>query len=78
MVPGMGHCAGGPGPNSFDMVTELENWVENGVAPDSVLAEHFTNGQVDRARPLCPYPGVTVYGGTGSIDEAQNFQCALL
>jgi len=77
MAPGMSHCSGGPGPDSFDMLTALENWVENGVAPDSVLAVHRTDGQVDRSRPLCPYPEVAVYDGSGSIDAAENFQCRI-
>ncbi len=75
MAPGMGHCAGGPGPNSFDMLTALENWVEKGVAPDKILATHSTGGKIDRTRPLCPYPAVARYTGKGSMDEAANFVC---
>ena len=75
MAPGMGHCAGGPGPNSFDSLTALENWVENGEAPDSIIAVHRTDGAVDMSRPLCPYPEVAVYDGSGSTDEAANFDC---
>ena len=75
MVPGMGHCAGGPGPNSFDTLTALENWVENDQAPDKIIAAHRTDGVVDRTRPLCPYPETSVYDGSGSIDEAENFVC---
>jgi feruloyl esterase len=56
LVPGMHHCSGGPGPNQFDMLTALENWVEKGAAPHSILAAHATAYQVDRTRPLCPYP----------------------
>lgn len=77
MAPGMGHCAGGPGPDSFDMVAALEAWVESGTAPDSVLAAHRTDGTVDRSRPLCPYPEVAVYAGSGSSDEAGNFHCSM-
>jgi feruloyl esterase len=76
MVPGMGHCSGGDGPNVFDMVPALEAWVEQGTPPSQVLASHFTDGKVDRTRPLCPYPQVARYKGTGSIDEAANFSCA--
>jgi Tannase and feruloyl esterase len=76
MVPGMGHCAGGPGPNTFDLQSALEQWVERGTAPDAVLATHSTNGVVDRSRPLCPNPQVAVYRGTGSTDDATNFMCA--
>ncbi len=76
LAPGMGHCSGGPGPNQFDMLTALEQWVEKGVAPDRVLASRTANGKVDRTRPLCLYPQVARYKGTGSIDEAANFTCA--
>jgi feruloyl esterase len=75
MVPGMGHCGGGEGPNTFDMVTALEQWVEHGKAPDQILASHVTNGVSDRTRPLCPYPQVATYTGSGSIDEAASFTC---
>jgi len=75
MVPGMGHCRGGAGPNTFDMVAALEAWVERGQAPHQILASHATNGVVDRTRPLCPYPQVAVYRGNGSTDEAANFEC---
>jgi feruloyl esterase len=75
MVPGMGHCGGGEGPNAFDMVGALEQWVEHGKAPNQILALHSTNGVVDRTRPLCPYPQVAVYTGTGSTDEAASFEC---
>ena len=76
MAPGMGHCGGGDGPNTFDKVAALERWVEQGQAPDVLIATHSTNGNVDRSRPLCPYPQVAKYKGTGSIDEASNFVCA--
>jgi feruloyl esterase len=75
MVPGMGHCGGGEGPNTFDMVPALEQWVEKGQPPLQVVASHSTNGQVDRTRPLCAYPQVARYRGTGSIDDAANFTC---
>ena len=75
MVPGMAHCRGGEGPNTFDAVTALEQWVERGKAPDQMLASHAANGVVDRTRPLCPYPQLAAYKGSGSIDEAANFSC---
>jgi feruloyl esterase len=75
MVPGMGHCGGGEGPNSFDKVGPLDRWVEEGVAPDSIIASHSTAGKVDRSRPLCPYPQQAQYKGTGSIDDATSFTC---
>lgn len=75
LAPGMGHCGGGDGPNVFDKVGPLEQWVEQGKAPDSLTASHATAGKVDRTRPLCPYPQIAKYKGTGSIDEAANFVC---
>jgi feruloyl esterase len=77
LAPGMGHCGGGNGPNVFDKVTPLEQWVEHGKAPDSLVASHATKGSVDRTRPLCPYPQVAKYKGSGSIDQAGNFVCAV-
>ena len=73
--PGMHHCSGGPGPNEFEMITELENWVERGRAPAAVVAAHKTDAKIDRTRPLCPYPQQARYKGTGSIDEAASFTC---
>jgi Tannase and feruloyl esterase len=75
LEPGMGHCSGGEGPNSFDKVGTLEQWVEKGKAPEQILASHSTNGQVDRTRPLCPYPQKAQYKGSGNIDDAANFVC---
>jgi feruloyl esterase len=76
MAPGMGHCSGGEGPNTFDMVTALEQWVEAGIAPDHITASvRRPTAQVERTRPLCPYPQVAVYKGTGSTDDASNFAC---
>jgi feruloyl esterase len=75
MAPGMGHCSGGEGPNSFDMVGALERWVEHGQPPEQIVASHSAKGVVDRTRPLCPYPQVAVYKGTGNPDEAASFEC---
>ena len=75
LAPGMGHCGGGPGPNSFDNLSALEEWVEKKLPPQQIIASHSSNGKVDRMRPLCPYPQVAVYKGTGSIDDAANFTC---
>ena len=75
MAPGMAHCSGGDGPNTFDMVGALEQWVEQGKAPEQVVASHLTNRVIDRTRPLCPYPSVATYTGTGSTDVAANFVC---
>jgi feruloyl esterase len=75
MAPGMAHCGGGEGPNDFDKMTPLEQWVESGKAPDAIIASHSTEGKVDRTRPLCPYPQTAHYKGSGSIDDAANFVC---
>jgi Tannase and feruloyl esterase len=84
MVPGMQHCIGGPGPNNFGnaMIAALQHWVEQGSAPDRILATKYkTDGDpssgVARTRPLCPYPQVARYQGSGSIDEAANFACRI-
>jgi feruloyl esterase len=75
LAPGMGHCGGGPGPNQFDALGALEQWVEKGVAPEKITAAHSTNGKIDRTRPLCMYPQVARYKGTGGSDDAANFTC---
>jgi feruloyl esterase len=78
MAPGMGHCGGGEGPNTFDMMTALERWVEGGVAPNQITATITKpTANLDRSRPLCPYPEVAVYKGSGSTDDATNFACRL-
>ena len=76
MIPGMAHCRGGEGLNSFDSITVLEQWVEKGKAPDQIVASRVRDGNTDRTRPLCPYPQVATYKGTGSTDDAKNFACA--
>ncbi len=75
MVPGMNHCQGGPGTDQFDKVAALDRWVESGAKPQSIPASHLTGGVVDRTRPLCAYPATAHYVGTGSTDDAANFQC---
>ncbi len=75
MVPGMGHCRGGEGPNTFDRVGTMEQWLRTGKAPTQMIASHATNGNVDRTRPLCPFPQVAKYKGSGSIDDAASFAC---
>ncbi len=79
LAPGMHHCSGGPGPNTFDMLTALEKWVEQGEAPKSIVATKFVNNApangVERTRPLCPYPQTARYTGSGSINDAANFAC---
>src|SRR5439155_15153217 len=76
LEPGMGHCRGGEGPNVFDKMGALEQWVEQGKAPEKLNASHITDGKVDRTRPLCPYPQVAKYKGERSIDDAANFVCS--
>jgi len=75
MVPGMNHCQGGPGTDSFNKVGALEEWIRTGVAPSHIEASHLTNGIVDRTRPICPWGQVAKWNGTGSTDEAANFAC---
>jgi feruloyl esterase len=87
-VPGMGHCSGGPATDQFDMLAALVNWVERGQAPEAVTASARGAGNAggvnpevpagwaaNRSRPLCPYPQVARYRGTGSLDDAANFAC---
>lgn len=92
MVPGLQHCAGGPGPTAFgstvtsgqgdpehDMTAALERWVEKGVAPEQIIATKRLSSDlknpVTRSRPLCAYPKVARYKGSGSTDDAANFTC---
>jgi feruloyl esterase len=93
MVPGMQHCGGGSGTNSFgqypgaagdpdhDMDAALERWVEKGAAPERIVAAKRKSdfdpaSAVVRTRPLCAYPLVARYQGSGSTDDAANFVCA--
>jgi feruloyl esterase len=75
MVPGMAHCAGGPGTDTFDKMAAIEQWVATGTAPEIISASHATAGTVDRTRPLCPYGKVAKWKGSGSTDDAANFSC---
>jgi feruloyl esterase len=95
LAPGMLHCGGGPGPNSFgqslpqakplssapenDILSALERWVEHGIAPESIVAVKYVKDNpaqgIARTRPLCAYPKTAVYKGTGSTDDAANFEC---
>ncbi|TMQ27190.1 MAG: tannase/feruloyl esterase family alpha/beta hydrolase [Candidatus Rokuibacteriota bacterium] len=79
MVPGMQHCGGGPGPNVFDTLTPLEQWVEHGQAPESIPAIHFVNNDpaqgIDRTMPLCKFPEQAEYRGRGDVNEAANWSC---
>ena len=75
MVPGMAHCGGGTGTSTFDMLAALEQWVEQGTAPDSIPASRVSQGKTDRTRPLCPYPQQATYKGSGDINDASSFSC---
>ena len=71
MAPGMGHCGGGPGVNTFDSIGTLEKWVEKGVAPATMLG----TGAQGMTRPLCPYPQYAEYKGSGDLKDAANWAC---
>ena len=77
IVPGMGHCGGGPATSQFDVFTPLVSWVENGIAPTSIVGTAPASGTPwpGRSRPLCPFPSQTRYNGSGSIEDAANFRC---
>ena len=80
MVPGMHHCqSSGPGPNIFDSLTPIFTWVEQGTAPDGLLATHHVNDiitqPVDRTMPLCSYPEEAVYNGTGQVNQSTSWSC---
>jgi hypothetical protein len=72
-------CArqGGEGPDTFDALGALEQWVEKGHAPERIAASQLKNGHVERTRPLCPYPQVARYDGKGSADDEASFVCRL-
>jgi feruloyl esterase len=80
MVPNMQHCASGSGPNVFDTLTALEDWVEQGKAPDTIQARHFTGNSwkqpVDRTMPLCPFPAAAIYREQGDVNDAANWSCS--
>ena len=75
LVPGMGHCSGGPGYNRVDPLPALERWVEDGVAPDTILATRVEDEEVVRSRPICAYPAASAWDGAGDPDDAASFRC---
>ena len=75
MVPGMAHCGGGDGTSTFDMIAAVDTWVETKAAPATIPASRVVDGQTVRTRPLCAYPAVATYKGSGSTDDAANFVC---
>jgi pimeloyl-ACP methyl ester carboxylesterase len=76
MAPGVGHCGGGTGPQVFDAFGALVRWVEDDQAPDRIIASRVESNVVVRTRPLCPYPHVARYDGTGDPNSADSFDCA--
>ncbi|MFT3905972.1 MAG: tannase/feruloyl esterase family alpha/beta hydrolase [Steroidobacteraceae bacterium] len=75
MLPGVGHCGGGAGPDQFDGMQALQDWVERRQAPARIVAAHVSGGKTDRTRPLCAWPAKAVYKGTGDSNDAANFEC---
>ncbi|HEY7336029.1 MAG TPA: tannase/feruloyl esterase family alpha/beta hydrolase [Bryobacteraceae bacterium] len=75
MEPGMQHCQGGPGPDQFNKMAIIERWRESNAAPEVIVASHVAGNNIDMTRPLCPYPQVATYKGTGSTNDAANFSC---
>jgi feruloyl esterase len=77
MLPGVYHCSGGPGPDTFDRIGAIQAWVEKGHKPSRLVASHLSAGRTTRTRPLCPFGQVAAYSGKGSIDDAANFACVV-
>lgn len=86
LVPGMGHCSGGPGATVLrsedgspaadrDILAALDRWVEQGRPPDDLVASRVAGGAVQRARPLCAYPAQAAYTGTGDTNDAASYVC---
>jgi feruloyl esterase len=75
MAPGMAHCTGGEGPDQFDKMGVMEQWVEHSKPPDSIIASQKAGTAVLRTRPLCPYPQLAQYQGSGNVTDAANFVC---
>jgi feruloyl esterase len=80
MVPGMEHCSNGVGPNKFDTISALENWVEHGIAPEAIVATKYASHasrheRVLRTMPLCKYPEEARYAGAGNVNDAASWSC---
>lgn len=75
VLPGMDHCQGGPGCDTFDKLGIMDAWSNEGQAPESFVASKFDNGTLVRQRVTCAYPRVATYRGKGSMDEAASFSC---
>ena len=76
LIPGMDHCFGGAGCDTFDKLGVIDQWVDTGKAPDQILASKLQDGKVIRTSPLCPYPQVAKYKGAGDTEVADSFICA--
>jgi feruloyl esterase len=75
MIPGMDHCFGGAGCDTFDKLGAIAHWVESGKTPERIIASKLSDGKVVRTSPLCAYPKVAHYKGTGNTEKAENFVC---
>ena len=75
-IPGMNHCLGGVGCDTFNKLGVIDQWVTQGHAPERIVASKVENGQVVRTRPICAYPQIAKYKGDGDISDAMNFVCA--
>ena len=73
--PGVGHCGGGNGCDTWEKLETMEKWVENGKVPDTIGSSKVQGGKTIRTRPLCAYPAVATYKGTGDLDDAASFTC---
>lgn len=74
-MPGMGHCAGGTGCDTFDKITVLDHWVESGTPPETIIASKLQAGKVVRTHPICAFPKIARYSGSGDFNEAASFAC---
>jgi feruloyl esterase len=77
MMPGVGHCRGGDGPDQADFMSALVSWVEEGKAPERIAASKVVDGEVTMTRPICPHPQTARYAGSGDPNDERNFECAL-
>jgi len=85
LIPNMGHCSGNISTDTFDMLTPMVNWIENGVAPEEIVATgnrfpasvgaYVGAGNTSRSRPLCAYPKTLRYSGSGDINQASSYVC---
>jgi feruloyl esterase len=73
LLPGVLHCGGGTGPDNIDWLKIIRDWVENGKAPDRLIASKSENGKITMTRPVFPYPKLSVYSGKGNVNEEKNF-----